>query len=632
MDDINNLIEKFQNTSIAVIGDLCLDMYYFLTDNKSEISVETGLGTHSVSSFKHEAGGAGNVAINLKTLGASRIDIYGVIGEDFFGNTLKTILKESGVNCKYIQSQKSDWNTHVYHKVYKNSIEEPRFDIGNFNRANSHITESLLNDLESNIDSYQAVIINEQIIHGYHNEFFQAGLSKLIENNEDKCLWISDCRHLNNVYDRSIRKLNIHEAVDLYRNVNKNDKTLKDNNTLVKWLHSYWKKPVVVTLGEEGAIAVNQDGEIFKEPGINLIGQIDTVGAGDAFLSGLTLSLATGSSLKESLHMGNLSANVSVTKLFETGHPTTEEVLKMGASPDYRYNPELAKDSRNAEYFKNTAIELINLKKTSLPKVVIFDHDGTISTLRQGWEPIMKETSMQAVLGSSINTVSMEELDKIDTEVTEMIEKTTGIQTIIQMHHLRDMVISFGYISVNKVLTPFEYKNIYNEKLLEMVSGRVELFMKGLLNLNDVTMKGALQFLESLKEKNVLIYLASGTDQEDVRREASVLGYDTYFNGGIFGSVGNVSRDPKRVVIENIVKDLPSDIKPEECYVFGDGPVEMREAAKRGFTRIGLVSDEKQRFGINPEKRSRLILGGAQALIPDFSWVPVLSEYLEWEV
>ena len=58
----------------------------------------------------------------------------------------------------------------------------------------------------------------------------------------------------------------------------------------------------------------------------------------------------------------------------------------------------------------------------------------------------------------------------------------------------------------------------------------------------------------------------------------------------------------------------------------------MREALKLGFTRIGILSDEKRRFGINPEKRPRLILGGAQALIPDFSWIKVLADYLEWGI
>ncbi len=632
MNDLNNTIDKFQNTSIAVIGDICLDMYYFLTDDKSEISVETNLATHSVSSFKHEAGGAGNVAVNLKTLGASRVDIYGVIGQDPFGLTLKTILKESGVNCKYLQSQKSNWNTHVYHKVYKGSKEEPRYDIGNFNKVDDQIIRLLLNDLEANIINYQAVIINEQIVHGYHNEVFQKGLIKLIEKYEDKCLWISDCRHLNHIYDRSIRKLNIHEARGLFLTIHKSDKALPDNVEVAKWLNSYWNKTVIVTLGEEGAVSVKNKDQIEEIQGISLIGQIDTVGAGDAFLSGLALTLASGGSMKDALNIGNLSAGVSVTKLFETGHPTVNEILEMGASPDYRYNPQLAKDSRKAEYLSGTSVELINIKKAGLPRIVIFDHDGTISTLRQGWEPIMKEVTMNAILGSCKETVLQEELNIIETAAVEMIEKTTGIQTIIQMHHLRDMVRSFGFVPEEKILTPLEYKNIFNDKLLAMVSARVKLFKQGMLNLNDVTMKGAIQFLELLKSKGISIYLASGTDQEDVRKEAAVLGYADFFNGGIFGSVGDVSYDPKRMVIETIIKDLPADIKPWECYVFGDGPVEMREAAKRGFTRIGLVSDEKQRFGINPDKRSRLILGGAQALIPDFSWVPALTDYLQWEV
>lgn len=632
MNSINNIIEKFSNTSIAVIGDLCLDMYYFLSDKKSEISVETGIETCSVSNFKHEAGGAGNVAVNLKTLGAARVDIYGVIGQDPFGITLKTILGKSGVNCSHIQTQKPNWNTHVYHKVYKDSKEEPRYDIGNFNKVDSHVAELLLNDLETNITGYQAVIINEQIIHGYHNDFFQTGLSGLIEKYEDKCYWIADCRHLNSIYNRSIRKLNIQEAQNFFKDVHKNNEALPENTELIKWLHSYWNKPVVVTLGKEGAIAADQNGRIQKAAGINLIGQIDTVGAGDAFLSGLALTLASNGSMKEALRIGNFSANVSVTKLFETGHPVIEEVLEMGDSPDYRYNPELAEDERKAKYLKNTDIELINIKKPGLPKVVIFDHDGTISTLRQGWEPIMKDITIQAVMGDYRKTASMEELSKIEDASGEMIEKTTGIQTIIQMHHLRDMVRSFGFIRNENILTPSEYKQIYNKKLLEMVSARVNLFKQGLLSLSDVTMKGSIRFLDMLKKAGVTIYLASGTDQEDVRQESAILGYGHYFNGGIFGSVGNINYDPKRMVIETITDSLPDNIKPEECYVFGDGPVEMREATKRGFTRIGLVSDEKQRFGINPDKRSRLILGGAQALIPDFSWIPALAEYLGWGI
>ncbi|MDC7228418.1 MAG: PfkB family carbohydrate kinase [Spirochaetales bacterium] len=631
MHELNRTIESCKNAKVAVIGDLCLDMYYFLSDEKTEISVETGLRTRSVSDFAAEAGGAGNVAVNLSTLRAAVVDAYGVIGADPFGHTLKSILTEAGVNCDNVLIQKESWNTHVYHKLYKDGLEEPRCDIGNFNSVKNSTADRLLASLESNIQNYDAVIINEQIKHGYHSRHFQTELCALIKKHENNCLWITDCRHLNDIYDRTIRKLNIHEARALYLELNKDGTEIPDNPELLSRLHSYWKKPLVITLGEDGAIAIGNEGKMYSVNGVNIIGRTDTVGAGDAFLSAFALALAAGSDIENAVQIGNFSASVSVTRIFQTGHPTADEIKAAAAAPDYRYNPEKAADIRAAEYIEATDIELICLDKTPYPKVAIFDHDGTISTLRQGWEPVMKDVCVNAILGKAISTVSAKKLEEINEASAEMIEKTTGIQTIIQMHHLREMVLSFGYVAETEALTPLEYKKIYNDKLLEMVSGRVERFTNGLLDIENLTIKGAVQFLEELKNNGVRIYLASGTDSEDVRNEAQILGYADYFNGGIYGSVGNPAVDPKREVIETIVGKLPKDIQPNNCYVFGDGPVEMREAARRGFTRIGIVSDEKQRYGINYEKRPRLVLGGAQALIPDFSWIPALARYMGWE-
>ena len=244
----------------------------------------------------------------------------------------------------------------------------------------------------------------------------------------------------------------------------------------------------------------------------------------------------------------------------------------------------------------------------------------------------MKDVIIRAVLGSSQPLISTEEMERIATAADDMIEKTTGIQTIIQMHHLQGMVRSYPYVPEEEILSPQDYKQVYNYQLMKMVSARVDLFQRGMLNLDDVTMKGALPFLNALKGAGITLYLASGTDQDDVRQEAETLGYADVFNGGIFGSVGDINQDPKKAVMERISRELPPGTNPQNCYVFGDGPVEMREAAKRNFTGIGLISDEKQRYGVNPDKRPRLILGGARALIPDFSWISTLTDYLQWDI
>ncbi len=59
------------------------------------------------------------------------------------------------------------------------------------------------------------------------------------------------------------------------------------------------------------------------------------------------------------------------------------------------------------------------------------------------------------------------------------------------------------------------------------------------------------------------------------------------------------------------------------------GPVELRETKKRNGCAVGVASDEVRRYGINPERRSRLIRAGADIVIPDFSQRELLLQLLQ---
>lgn len=52
--------------------------------------------------------------------------------------------------------------------------------------------------------------------------------------------------------------------------------------------------------------------------------------------------------------------------------------------------------------------------------------------------------------------------------------------------------------------------------------------------------------MEKLHKSGVTLYLASGTDEEEVKNEARILGYDHLFNGGIFGAVGDITKEAKK--------------------------------------------------------------------------------------
>jgi phosphoglycolate phosphatase-like HAD superfamily hydrolase len=195
------------------------------------------------------------------------------------------------------------------------------------------------------------------------------------------------------------------------------------------------------------------------------------------------------------------------------------------------------------------------------------------------------------------------------------------------MKILLDVIREFGFIPENQMLDEFGYKEIYNSKLMLMVKEREQKMKRGELTVNDLTVKNAIPLLEKLHNEGVKLYLASGTDVEDVKSEAAVLGYAHLFEGGIFGAVGDLNKEAKKIVLDRIL-DMIGESEKGQIATFGDGPVEIRETHKRGGITIGIASNEIKRYGLNPVKRTRLIKAGADIIIPDFSQLSELLSLL----
>jgi phosphoglycolate phosphatase-like HAD superfamily hydrolase len=195
------------------------------------------------------------------------------------------------------------------------------------------------------------------------------------------------------------------------------------------------------------------------------------------------------------------------------------------------------------------------------------------------------------------------------------------------MKGLVDLVTEFGFVPKENILDEAGYKKIYNEELLILVREREGKFKRGELSLDDLTIKNAIPFLQKLYDAGIKLYLASGTDVEDVKSEANVLGYDHFFEGRIYGAVGDITKEAKKIVLDRIL-DAIGESSFDNVVTFGDGPVEIRETNKRGGISVGVASNELRRYGLNVKKRSRLIKAGADIIIPDFSQYLVLSGIL----
>ena len=626
---IQEILEKISSVKIAVYGDFCLDAYWQMDPDGSEVSVETGLQAEAVARHNYSPGGAGNIVANLAALKPDTIKVIGVVGNDIYGRELSAQLKNLGADVSSLTIQDEDFDTYTYTKKYYGEKEDPRIDFGLKNRRSEKSDKAMLGNIEKALENYDALIFNQQVSGSITNRDFIDRANELFDKYADKIV-VLDSRHFNTKFRNVYRKANeIETAVLNGLDVNPQDfisfSDIKKHGTQV---FEKDQKPIFVTCGARGIVSIDASG-ITEIPGIQLLKKLDTVGAGDTTISALTLCLAAGIPPSEAAAFANLAAAVTVQKLFTTGTASGDEIIELSLDVDYNHQPELAEDLRQANYLSDSEIELCQgdmvLKMGSI-KHAVFDHDGTISTLREGWEQVMEPVMVRAILGDKFETVDQALYQDIRKHVLEFIDMSTGIQTIVQMEGLVQMVDEFNFVPKEKILDKFGYKKIYNDTLMKVVSKRLEKLETGELTVEDCTIKGSVDMLRALKKRGVTLYLASGTDIEDVIHEAEVLGYADLFNGEIHGSVGDISKYSKKMVINKIINE--HNLTGNELAVFGDGPVEIKECIKSNGIAIGIASDEVRRYGLNPEKRTRLIRSGAQILIPDFSQTNRLADLL----
>lgn len=250
-------------------------------------------------------------------------------------------------------------------------------------------------------------------------------------------------------------------------------------------------------------------------------------------------------------------------------------------------------------------------------RYALFDFDGTISLIREGWEAVMIPMMVDLLL----KTPRHESEAELNQLVTGFVERLTGKQTIFQMIALAEEIEKRGGPAVD----PLVYKRLYLDLLWERIKDRVAALEAQKISAEAMMVPGSLEMLQALKARGVTCYLASGTDEADVLNEAGVLGLTPCF-AGIYGALDNYKNYSKKMVIERIIRE--NRLKGHELVAFGDGYVEIEDTKAVGGITVGVASNEKTRSGINAWKRARLSKAGADIIVPDFREYQVLIAYL----
>jgi phosphoglycolate phosphatase-like HAD superfamily hydrolase len=240
---------------------------------------------------------------------------------------------------------------------------------------------------------------------------------------------------------------------------------------------------------------------------------------------------------------------------------------------------------------------------------VLFDFDGTLSLIRQGWPEVMVPMFVEMLPRRDGET----ETDLADL-ATEDIMRLNGKQTIYQMIQLAQRIAQRGGTSRD----PLWYKREYLRRLDQRIRGRIEALREGHIVKDQLLVHGAQTLLEHLVAGGLTLHLASGTDQPHVKEEAELLGLTRYFQGRIFGALDDYQNFSKQMVIERILRE--HTISGDQLLAFGDGYVEIENTKQVGGLAVAVASDEANNGSgrIDSWKRQRLLGVGADVVIPDY--------------
>jgi len=250
-------------------------------------------------------------------------------------------------------------------------------------------------------------------------------------------------------------------------------------------------------------------------------------------------------------------------------------------------------------------------------RYALFDFDGTISLIREGWQGIMIPMMVEILM----DTPHHEERHQIEKGVDEFVSRLTGKQTIYQMIQLCEEITARGGIPME----PLDYKHEYNERLTRQIQHRIDDLKAGRSKPEEQVVPGTFAWLNVLKDHNITCYLASGTDEKYVMEEADLLQISPFF-AGVYGAQDNYQSFSKKMVIDRIIHS--HNLHGADFVAFGDGYVEIEDSKSVNGIAVGVASDEKNRRGIDDWKRTRLIAAGADLIIPDFQEADLLEKFL----
>lgn len=306
---LKDLFQNFNNKNILIIGDVMVDSY--LWGKVDRISPEAPVPVISVTKRENRLGGAANVALNLKALGANPI-LCSIIGDDEKGHIFKEILHNTNLTDKGIVVS-GKRKTTVKTRIISGTQHTLRVD----DEETGFINESLEKIL---FECIQSIIKADKIDAVIFEDYDKGTITpSLIE----KTTSITNTYHIPTLVDPKKRNFLEYKNVTLFK---PNFKELIEGLKLEiektdfeeifaaakQMINSFNIKYMFITLSELGVFICDKDNYHHIPAVIRQIA--DVSGAGDTVISVATLCLASGMEMQEIARISNIAGGLVCEK------------------------------------------------------------------------------------------------------------------------------------------------------------------------------------------------------------------------------------------------------------------------------------------------------------------------------
>ncbi|HLH18142.1 MAG TPA: PfkB family carbohydrate kinase [Bryobacteraceae bacterium] len=315
------ILEHIRSLRVLVAGDVCLDRWCRYDPALAEPSRETGIPRIAAVATEVTPGAAGTVANNLAALGAGRVDVLGVIGEDGFGYELRRALEARGIGTELLLT--ADVPTFTYTKLLNCRTGEedlPRLDFINTRPPAAEVEREFVKRLERAAVGYDAILISDQAeteTGGVITAAVRNAVTRAAAAHPEAVVWV-DSRMRAEHFRGVIVKPNRREAEEASRRAL--------GRVDFPALREHLEAPLlIVTHGSEGAELIGPTGTRWAAAR-RVERPVDICGAGDSFSAGAALALRVTGDAMAAAEFGNLVASITIMKR-GTGTASPEELL-----------------------------------------------------------------------------------------------------------------------------------------------------------------------------------------------------------------------------------------------------------------------------------------------------------------